>query len=43
MGDVRKVNEVKGKSEWERVMVEKDRKRLVVCEKCYGKIERDGK
>jgi hypothetical protein len=35
---VRKVKDLKGKNSWERVMIEKRRKTLVVCKECHYKI-----
>ena len=35
---VRKVKDLKGKELWERIMIERNRKTLVVCEECHKKI-----
>lgn len=35
---VRKVKDLKGKNSWERIMIEKRRKTLVVCKECHYKI-----
>ena len=39
----RKLNQLKGKTECDRLMLEKHRKTLVVCEKCYAKIHNHAK
>ena len=43
MRHVRKLNQLKGKTECDRLMLEKHRKTLVVCEKCYAKIHNHAK
>ena len=43
MRHVRKLNQLKGKTECDRLMLEKHRKTLVVCEKCYAKIHSHAK
>ena len=35
---VHKVKDLKGKADWERVMIAKKRKTLVVCHECHQKI-----
>ncbi|WP_416388438.1 hypothetical protein [Enterocloster clostridioformis] len=35
---VRKLSELSGVTDWERKMLEMNRKTLVVCETCYSKI-----
>ncbi len=39
----KKLNQLKGKTECDRLMLEKHRKTLVVCEKCYAKIHSHAK
>ncbi|MFS2761662.1 HNH endonuclease, partial [Phocaeicola vulgatus] len=43
MRHVRKLNQLKRKTECDRLMLEKHRKTLVVCEKCYAKIHSHAK
>ncbi len=35
---VRKLKDLKGKQEWEKLMIARKRKTLAVCENCYRKI-----
>jgi len=39
MHHVRKLTLLKGDNEWERLMLKKHRKTLVICEKCNAKIQ----
>ena len=38
MVHVRKLKDLKGKQEWERFMIARQRKTIAVCENCYRKI-----
>ncbi|EXY87546.1 group II intron-encoded LtrA domain protein, partial [Bacteroides fragilis str. 3998T(B)3] len=38
MVHVRKLRDLKGKQEWERFMIARQRKTVAVCENCYRKI-----
>jgi len=38
---VNKVKNLKGKEQWERIMIAKNRKTMVVCEDCHTKIHRN--
>lgn len=42
MYHVRKLNDLKGKEEWEKLMIARRRKTLAVCKNCYGKIHAKG-
>jgi len=35
---VRKLKDLKGKHEWEKLMIARQRKTIAVCDKCYRKI-----
>ncbi len=43
MHHVRNINLLKGENEWERIMLKRHRKTLVVCENCNNKIQNYGK
>ena len=43
MHHVRKLTLLKGESEWEKLMLKRNRKTLVVCEECNAKIQNYGK
>lgn len=43
MHHVRKLTLLKGENEWEKLMLKRNRKTLVVCEECNAKIHKDGK
>lgn len=38
MVHVRKLKNLKGKDEWEKFMIARQRKTIAVCENCYRKI-----
>lgn len=41
MHHVRKLKDLKGKSDWEKNMIARRRKTLAVCSKCHAKIDPD--